>query len=89
MQLHTVHTYAPLPPTRGYLLELLLTKLRYATLDISINSPSSSAGGGGGGGGGGGRRNPMLAAQEGLQIIGMSATMPNVDQAGGADSGGP
>ena len=82
MQLHTVHTYSPLPPTRGYLLELLLTKLRYATLDISINSPSSSAGGGVGGGG---RRNPMLAAQEGLQIIGMSATMPNVDQAGGAD----
>ena len=44
---------------RGYLLELLLTKLRYAAV-----SPDPS-------------RDPQ-AAHEGLQILGMSATMPNV-----------
>lgn len=44
---------------RGYLLELLLTKLRYAA--VSPDPESKPA-----------------AAHEGLQIIGMSATMPNV-----------
>ncbi|DBA82952.1 TPA: hypothetical protein ACH3X1_006731 [Trebouxia sp. C0004] len=44
---------------RGYLLELLLTKLRYAAV-----SPDPEA--------------KPDAAHEGLQIIGMSATMPNV-----------
>ncbi|GMH38125.1 hypothetical protein BSKO_06009 [Bryopsis sp. KO-2023] len=42
---------------RGYLLELLLTKLRYATM---VNVESSG-----------------FQTHEGLQIIGMSATMPN------------
>ena len=41
---------------RGYLLELMLTKLRYATAGI---------------------RREDVAAGEGVQIIGMSATMPN------------
>lgn len=44
---------------RGYLLELLLTKLRYVAV-----SPDPEA--------------KPDAAHEGLQIIGMSATMPNV-----------
>ena len=44
---------------RGYLLELLLTKLRYAAV-----SPDPEA--------------KPDAAHEGLQIVGMSATMPNV-----------
>lgn len=44
---------------RGYLLELLLTKLRFAAV-----SPDPEA--------------KPDAAHEGLQIIGMSATMPNV-----------
>ena len=43
-------------PSRGYLLELMLTKLRYATAGISRED---------------------AAAGEGVQIIGMSATMPN------------
>ena len=59
-------------------MELLLTKLRYATLDISIRRPAVASPGASGGGTG--SRNPLLAAQEGLQIIGMSATMPNIDQ---------
>ncbi|KAK9836945.1 hypothetical protein WJX81_001769 [Elliptochloris bilobata] len=42
--------------SRGYLLELLLTKLRYATADIAPED---------------------VAAGEGVQIVGMSATMPN------------
>ena len=45
---------------RGYLLELLLTKLRFAA-----HSPDPEKAPG--------------ATHEGLQIIGMSATMPNVD----------
>ena len=45
-------------PSRGYLLELMLTKLRYATAGI---------------------RREDVAAGEGVQIIGMSATMPNTD----------
>ena len=44
---------------RGYLLELLLTKLRYAAV-----SPDPEA--------------KPDATHEGLQIVGMSATMPNV-----------
>lgn len=65
---------------RGYLLELLLTKLRYATSDIAIHSPPPLSSAGSGASGGGRRASVTLAAQEGLQIIGMSATMPNVDQ---------
>ena len=45
---------------RGYLLELLLTKLRFAAI-----SPDPE--------------NAPDAVQEGLQIIGMSATLPNVN----------
>lgn len=41
---------------RGYLLELMLTKLRYATAGIRAED---------------------VAAGEGVQIVGMSATMPN------------
>lgn len=44
-------------PDRGYLLELMLTKLRYAT------APAKDM------------DNPLV---DGLQIIGMSATMPNM-----------
>lgn len=44
---------------RGYLLELLLTKLRYAAVSPDPEGKPD-------------------AAHEGLQIIGMSATMPNV-----------
>ena len=47
------------PTPRGYLLELLLTKVRYATL-----ADEEELGGGG--------------PNEGVQIIGMSATLPNV-----------
>eukprot|EP00798_Chlamydomonas_sp_ICE-L_P002966 gene2966-12974_t len=50
---------------RGYLLELLLTKLRYATTTASDALDADGYG---------------EASQEGLQVIGMSATMPNLKQ---------
>lgn len=73
---------------RGYLLELLLTKLRYATMDCN---PWSRAEGGGGRGGGTGASPstaspPRGADSGGLQVIGMSATMSNVDQVGRGES---
>ncbi len=43
-------------PSRGYLLELLLTKLRFRTAAVAPDD---------------------LAAGEGVQIVGMSATLPN------------
>ena len=45
---------------RGYLLELLLTKLRFAAISPDPEKAPD-------------------AAHEGLQIIGMSATLPNVN----------
>lgn len=48
--------------SRGYLLELLLTKLRYATDAVEPED---------------------VAAGEGVQIIGMSATMPNASAVAG------
>ncbi|KAL6747107.1 hypothetical protein V8C86DRAFT_3034055 [Haematococcus lacustris] len=52
---------------RGYLLELLLTKLRYATFTMTVDREEDMGCGGGG-------------REEGVQVVGMSATMPNVDQ---------
>ncbi|GFH17426.1 uncharacterized protein HaLaN_14063 [Haematococcus lacustris] len=54
---------------RGYLLELLLTKLRYATFTMTVDREEDMGCGGGG-------------REEGVQVVGMSATMPNVDQVG-------
>lgn len=48
--------------SRGYLLELLLTKLRYATAAVKPED---------------------VATGEGVQIIGMSATMPNASAVAG------
>ena len=56
---------------RGYQLELLLTKLRYAA--------AACEGEPGGGGGGGEEYPPEDCLAEGLQVVGMSATLPNVD----------
>ncbi|XP_073012513.1 helicase and polymerase-containing protein TEBICHI isoform X1 [Typha latifolia] len=54
---------------RGYLLELLLTKLRYAAGEGNSESSSGESSGSSSG---------KANATHGLQIVGMSATMPNV-----------
>ncbi|KAK7293723.1 hypothetical protein RJT34_16596 [Clitoria ternatea] len=56
-------------PHRGYLLELMLTKLRYAAGEgISKSSDGESSGG----------SSDKADPAQGLQLVGMSATMPNV-----------
>ncbi|KAG9334256.1 hypothetical protein JZ751_008344, partial [Albula glossodonta] len=80
---------------RGYLLELLLTKIRYVTQRTSRTSPEGGANDNEGGavdkggtreGGvvGGARTNEggvtgRASLSEGVQIVGMSATLPNLD----------
>lgn len=54
--------------SRGYLLELLLTKLRYAAGEGNSESSSGESSG----------TSSKGDAAHGLQIVGMSATMPNV-----------
>lgn len=55
--------------SRGYLLELMLTKLRYAAGEGNVESSSGENSGASSG-----KSDPA----RGLQIIGMSATLPNV-----------
>ncbi|KAG9455791.1 hypothetical protein H6P81_000299 [Aristolochia fimbriata] len=55
--------------SRGYLLELLLTKLRYAAGEGNAESCSGDSSGSSSG---------KVDPTHGLQIVGMSATMPNV-----------
>ncbi|KAL8537172.1 hypothetical protein ACS0TY_012379 [Phlomoides rotata] len=55
--------------SRGYLLELILTKLRYAAGEGNVESSSGESSGTSSG-----KSDPA----RGLQIIGMSATLPNV-----------
>ncbi|XP_041019360.1 helicase and polymerase-containing protein TEBICHI isoform X2 [Juglans microcarpa x Juglans regia] len=56
-------------PSRGYLLELMLTKLRYAAGEGNSESSSGESSG---------RSSGKADPANGLQIVGMSATMPNV-----------
>ncbi|KAK9142494.1 hypothetical protein Syun_011894 [Stephania yunnanensis] len=54
---------------RGYLLELMLTKLRYASGEGNVETSSEE---------GSGASNGKVDSCHGLQMVGMSATMPNV-----------